>query len=49
MENTKQKQSKVKSTKNLLDDFPKLEDMMFNNKNAIKNHKKKQNYKNKPK
>lgn len=38
-----------KSTKNLLDEFPDIEKMMFKNKTAIRIHKKKKRFKNRPK
>lgn len=45
----KQEKAHLIETKKVLDDFPTLESMMFGNKTAIRNHKKKKNYKNKPK
>lgn len=37
-----------KSIVNLLDEFPTIETMMFKNKSAIRLHKKKKSFKNKP-
>ena len=48
MKNKIPKHVKVLSM-DLLFDFPDLETMMFKNKSAIRLHKKKKNYKNKPK
>lgn len=43
----KSEQTNLHLDSNLKDDFPTLEDMMFNNINAIKSHKKKKHFKNK--
>lgn len=45
MKNKKQKLLKVNSIQNLQDEFPTIESMMFKNKNAQRNHKRKKQYK----
>lgn len=45
MKKMKQLSSDQKLMTNLLDEFPTIESMMFKNKNAQRNHKRKKQYK----